>query len=952
MTALPTARFAALALLVLCLGPTLARAADEPTGVLAGWDRFDGRVLLGELNCTACHAAGSAAERITSKQPPILAEVGSRVTPQYLRKFLADPLGVKPGTTMPDMLHGLPAADKAKAVEALTHYLAGLGEPLDQRSSGASVMQIAKGEELYHTVGCVACHAPSAAPPKHKADPSAVPLDEDETVAKPKSVSVPHGPLAMKTTVAALAKFLADPVHVRPSGRMPNLNLRPGEPATIAAYLLRDQLDPSQKAIGAGIDWAFYKKNFNKTADFDKETPTAEGDVDRIDLAAIKLPGGKAIAGEFGIKFTGVIEIETPGKYRFSLFSDDGSTLKIGEKLVVNHDGAHSPAEKLGEVELTKGRHPFELRMFNSGGGFELAVKWQPPGRDRMEPLATGVLLRGAAAMVPQGIVDFKVDPVQAAEGKKLFTSLGCASCHVVDRNQPAAAPAANLPALARADAKKAGGCLSEQVAAGRPKYDLVPKQRAALTTAIAAANRPELPSAAEKLDHTLTTMNCYACHNRGGKGGPDAERFRYFTYEVPVDLGDEGRTPPPLSETGAKLTAAGWEDMLVNGYRYRSYMATRMPQFGKANVATIPEQFAKVDAGKLPAHAPQSTAKLIDDGRTLAGKKGVTCINCHAWGPLRLPGAEGLDLLYAPKRLQPEWFYAWLADPQKLKPRTRMPTVWFDGKSAFPKIQEGDMSRQIDAIWAYLAAGEKGGIPAGLTPSDGNLLVPTDEPIVFRTFLDPVGAHAILVGFRQRTHMAFDANRVRTVAAWNGDFVSTQAAWEGRAGMYAKIPSPQPVLLPNGPAFAVLASEGAPWPADLPKGKPGTSRTPEGWRFKGYRYEADRTPTFLYSIGIAEVEETPSTDFRADASLLVRKLRLTAAEAPANLYFRIAEGAKIEEADGGYVVDGNVRFRVTAGGKPSIRQREKTQELLLPVKFQPTPAGQEAVIQLEMLWK
>src|SRR6185312_2019343 len=182
--------------------------------------------------------------------------------------------------------------------------------------------------------------------------------------------------------------------------------------------------------------------------------------------------------------------------------------------------------------------------------------------------------------------------------------------------------------------------------------------------------------------------------------------------------------------------------------------------------------------------------------------------------------------------------FHALLVDPQKLKPRTRMPSGWPKGMSFFPDIEKGDVDRQIDSVWAYLAAGKKAAAPAGLVVGVSRLLIPGDEPIVFRTFLDGVSAHAILVGFKEGTHVAFDANRVRSVVAWSGDFIGTEAAWEGRGGNYAKLLSPDQVQLPAGPPLAVLASPTERWSADVPKAKMGTNRAPEGWRFLGYRYD------------------------------------------------------------------------------------------------------------------
>jgi len=80
------------------LGPQAAAAPALDTGQL----------LLGELNCVGCHQADAAVRaRLTSRQPPLLMDTALRITSQYLRAFLADPQSEKPGTTMPELLHGM-----------------------------------------------------------------------------------------------------------------------------------------------------------------------------------------------------------------------------------------------------------------------------------------------------------------------------------------------------------------------------------------------------------------------------------------------------------------------------------------------------------------------------------------------------------------------------------------------------------------------------------------------------------------------------------------------------------------------------------------------------------------------------------------------------------------------------------------------------------------------------
>ncbi len=933
--------------------------ADNTAGVVAGWDSNDGRLLLGELKCACLPRAGKNADYLADKQAPNLSQVGARVTPQYLRKLLANPRATKPGTTMPDLLHGMTEKQRGDAVEELTHYLATLGGPIDQRASGASLGEISHGRELFHTVGCVACHQPQDPPPKHKIDEAAA--DDEEAVqgavgeAASGKRSVPLPPLAMKTTVDQLAAFLHDPLAVRASGRMPSLNLQPGEGRSIAAYLLREQYTKDQTAPGSGVGFAFYNGGHPAAASLTDAKPDFEGQLPQINLQqalkTVPTKDGKPPKSNFGVRFFGLLEVPADGAYRFWTKSDDGSIITINGQRVVDNDGQHPPTEKEGKIELRKGRHQFEVAFVQGGGGFELAVLWQPPGAKERSPIMGGVLLNQAAAMIPQGIVDFKVDPAKAERGRELFAKLGCAACHETGEkfeHLVKAMPMAQLnPALAH-------GCLSETPAGGLPKYDLNKKQIAAMREAFAVLKKgPPKETPAEHLHFVMNTMNCYACHQRGDIGGPEAAKADYFVYEKVVDLGDEGRLPPPLDDVGAKLTAEGFGDMMFAGQRYRTYMATRMPQFGKQNTGPLVYLFTKADEGKYPSHEPEFSPRLVDDGRFLMGNKALSCINCHAWGEHRLPGAEGMDLLASPRRLQPSWFHAWLKDPQAMRPGTRMPTAWPQGKSFFADIQGGKVDPQIDAIWAYLSVGEKGGFPPGLSPDDATQLVPSDEPIVFRTFLDKVSAHAILVGFRQRTHMAFDANRIRTVVAWTGPFINTKPVWDGRAGQYAQITSNDQVWLPDGPAFAALESDAAPWPVDKPKQRLGSNRTPEDWRFRGYRLDDARVPTFLYDIGELHVQETPGVEFLRDSAALTRTFRFAAKAAPEKLFFRAAAGKTIVEKGGVFHVDDKLRVRIASpsGVKPFVREVDGGQELLLPVKLVKRNDDQELTFTIEMMW-
>src|SRR5882762_3743395 len=212
--------------------------AAESGGIRVGFARLPaqladhGELLLGELNCLACHGADPTIKaRLASKQAPVLGQGG--LTPQFLRKLLSDPQGAKPGTTMPDLLHDLPAPERTAAVDALVHFLVSTSTATNSAPMASDEAKIQQGRLLYHQVGCIACHAPQepVSALQSKGSPGET-SKKDSELLDPESI--PLGDLARKTTVDALARLLKDPLKIRPSGRMPSLNLTDAEANAIS----------------------------------------------------------------------------------------------------------------------------------------------------------------------------------------------------------------------------------------------------------------------------------------------------------------------------------------------------------------------------------------------------------------------------------------------------------------------------------------------------------------------------------------------------------------------------------------------------------------------------------------------------------------------------------------------------------------------------------------------
>jgi hypothetical protein len=108
--------------------------------------------------------------------------------------------------------------------------------------------------------------------------------------------------------------------------------------------------------------------------------------------------------------------------------------------------------------------------------------------------------------------------------------------------------------------------------------------------------------------------------------------------------------------------------------------------------------------------------------------------------------------------------------------------------------------------------------------------LKPGKKPIVYRSFIEGVGTHAIAVGFPGGLNAAFDAKTSRWALIWKGRFLDAMSNWQDRA---------MPPIKPLGTDVKEL---------------PAVS----GVRvFGGYKLGKDGVPTFLYQQDGKPVEDT-----------------------------------------------------------------------------------------------
>jgi mono/diheme cytochrome c family protein len=600
----------------------------------------------------------------------------------------------------------------------------------------------------------------------------------------------------------------------------------------------------------------------------------------------------------------------------------------------LNHVATKYSAKSLGEFLFQP------LRVRNSGRMPDM--KLTPA-----EANAIAGYLRGAAAPTSPALVP---EEKLVAEGKKYYQQLNCAACHAL----PGFEPAARKVSLKQADFSR--GCLSGK-SERSPQFKLNAVQQAAIKSALQteAIKTPDKEADKLLLAQTLTTFRCIACHVRDDYGGVHDTHNPYFLSSE-QKLGDDGRIPPPLTLIGAKLQPAWLKKVLFDGESVRHYMATRMPQYGSANLEHLPAVVDRLDqlTGQplnIPTQenrTPQEREReklLRAAGRELLGEKGVNCVACHTFNGKSAQQNQGIDLLTSYQRLEPVWFNLYLRNPGAFRPRTVMPTAWPNGQASFKTILEGNTDQQIEAIWYYLSLGTSAADPPGVRAVNTKLAV-ADRAVIHRGRSRVAGYRGIAVGLPEQLHYAFNAETGTLSALWSGDFINVN--WSGQGSGDFNPASNETITLPQDVSFAPLANEQAAWPL-LPIMTKEARTNPNplypknvGYQFRGYWLDERDIPTFQYQIGSVEIDDRASAE-KTDQGLQLKRVLTLVSPTEQTLWFRALTGSITQESEQVYR-SGRLRLKIPAI-KPLLRslsqEEPKQSELLLRLQL---PVGKTSL--------
>ncbi len=846
---------------------------------------LQGLALLDQYNCVACHASTNESIAFSASYGPNLNWSPGRISPTYIERFIADPTGVKQGTAMPHVMGALSPSARQHAAKTITHYLASLGSENFEFQMPDRIAA-ARGKEIFHNIGCVACHSPR----------------DSQGKALLSSSSVPLGKLEEKYNLQGLVEFLENPHSARPAGRMPNMQTTHWEAIDLANYLLVGTKLPGS------LHYTLFQGAMHEGFDRLDGKETQAGLADQFSLQ----PFGQ-LDEDYGVVFEGFLDVKNAGEYTFTVQCADACMVQIGETELIRIDPRPNSKTISGsaKINLSANKHSIRVSYLQLKGDQQLDVQLTGPNVEK-GPIPASMLTSEKQPV--ERAEEFVVDKELANAGKRHFLQLGCANCHALEGTPPSR----SFPTLAKLDREK--GCLSNEQGQW-PQFAISDDKRQLMKTALTELSNQL--SDEQKIEFTMQRLNCIACHQRSGWGGITEERDDFF-HSGNENLGPQGRIPPTLTNVGAKLQPQWMRDVLINGRAIRPYMKTRMPQYGVENVAHLVDLFQRVDE---PDPIEFVEFKDVKEIRKLAvemvGSNGMNCVACHTFQLKPAQTMPAVDLTEMAQRLHKNWFYRYMRDPQTLSPNTVMPSFWPGGRAIRQDFLDGDSDQQVEALWQYLLDGRQARIPRGLVQKPLEIVVDKEAKMLRRNY-NGIGKRGIGVGLPNQVNFAFDAEQMRIAFIWKGKFVDPGGAWRGQGSGTARPAGTDVIPFARGPD---LDDARQPWPVD-------DGRPPQH-QFRGYDLDQQRRPTFHYQFDGVNVDDFPHDvrDPDSETTLIRREVTLSSERPRSNLNFRIATSDDIvEEQAGVFRIGKTLIVRVEKNHKAEIVDTLQGKQLNVPL--------------------
>jgi len=484
--------------------------------------------------------------------------------------------------------------------------------------------QLNQGRQILARYGCVHCHSIKLP------DGTAMTASDDPP-------ALLH--IADKTTREWLVSWLKDPQAYAASATMPNYKLSDADARDISAYLMSSSTPQAGDTTAAIVKPA---------AEADASAgPTLYGESFCASCHAVQNAAGNLVGGDLGPELT-----------------------RIGNKI--------KPEWLFAWLQNPRVYDPSTL---------------MPHYRFTPQQAATLVdyLEKKSDADFGANVHLDLATPEQIARGKKLVVELGCAACHEIngvrkpenfapDLSTIGSKPLAQLvflPGMEHTLPNYIAAKIQQPRAFGpsfkMPQFTLTPSQNDALTTALLALTERShtIPAnlrvaavqetAYQPAGHAgklMTDLACLSCHRINGHGSEMA---------------------PDLTWEGSSVQRQWLDDFLKNPNTLRPALIRRMPRFNLSDSDSkeltdymmVVYQSPSIDPDAAPGDI--NTPATVEHGRQLFYSK-YACQSCHIADTKTDKGYIGPTLTQVGSRLTPAWIYAWLNNPQALRPGTIEP--------------------------------------------------------------------------------------------------------------------------------------------------------------------------------------------------------------------------------------------------------------------------------------
>ena len=396
---------------------------------IKGADKLNlGLNIIEKAGCYGCHTIDKYKD--WPKPGPDLTHIASKLSKDWIYKWIADPRSFRRDTWMPSFFNQSNTKDSESTkrtdskkrnqqeVHAMTHYLLASSEKLDLQNIPVKG-DPKNGEELVASIGCLACHRITPAP-------------ENEPTTQA-SLRQEQGPnllgLGSKTSEQWLYNWLKNPSRYHSQTRMPNFRLSDQEASDIATYLSLDRNKIFEEQGIPAVDEKVVNDillEFLTTTESHESAEKALGSMDpdqKLALAGEKLIGNYGcfschdIKGFEKTKPIGIDLTEegskSPHKLDFGFVDIDHSaeawfTQKLKNPRIFDQGKIKSPYEK--------------LKMPN----FNLS-------QDEIEAVVTALLGFTKENAVENKKMAKTPENLMIEQGEKLVRQFNCQACHIIE---------------------------------------------------------------------------------------------------------------------------------------------------------------------------------------------------------------------------------------------------------------------------------------------------------------------------------------------------------------------------------------------------------------------------------------------------------------------------------------------------------------------------------------